>query len=95
MLWFVISTKISSVLSLKLPTEIILGRIVQSVTFLSADTCLTANPGVVSLILAWSHTFVAIDPELISMAILLPSADARRVVVSYKRKYVHEFLVNC
>ena len=27
-------------------------------------------------------------------AILLPSADSRRVVVSYKRKYVHEVLVN-
>ena len=30
---------------------------------------------------------------IISMAILLPSADSRRVLVSYKRKYVHE--VNC
>ena len=30
----------------------------------------------------------------ISMAILLPSADSRRVVVSYKQKYVHEVLVN-
>ena len=29
------------------------------------------------------------------MAILLPSADSRRVVVSYKRKYVHKVLVNC
>ena len=28
------------------------------------------------------------------MAILLPSADSRRVVVSYKQKYVHEVLVN-
>ena len=28
-------------------------------------------------------------------AILLPYADSRRVVVSYKRKYVHEALVNC
>ena len=28
------------------------------------------------------------------MAIILPSADSRRVVVSYKRKYVHEVLVN-
>ena len=28
------------------------------------------------------------------MAILLPSADSRRVVVNYKRKYVHEVLVN-
>ena len=33
--------------------------------------------------------------EIISTAILLLSADSRRVVVSYKRKYVHEVLVNC
>ena len=32
--------------------------------------------------------------EIISMAILLPFADSRRVVVSYKRKHVHEVLVN-
>ena len=31
----------------------------------------TADPGVVSLILAWSHTFVVIDHEIISMVILL------------------------
>ena len=36
-----------------------------------------------------------INHEIISTAILLPSADSRRVVVSYKRKYVHEVLVNC
>ena len=30
-----------------------------------------------------------------STAILLPSADSRRVVFSYKRKYVHKVLVNC
>ena len=35
-----------------------------------------------------------IDYEIISMDILLPSADSRRVVVSYKQKYVHEVLVN-
>ena len=35
-----------------------------------------------------------IDHEIISMAILLPSADSRRVVVSYKGKYVHQILVN-
>ena len=58
-------------------------------------TCLTADPGVVSLIPAPSHTFVEIDHEIISMAILIPSADSRRVVVSYKGKYVHEVLVNC
>ena len=47
-----------------------------------------------SLIQAWSHTFVEIDDEIISMVILLPSADSRKVVVSYKPKYVHEVLVN-
>ena len=50
---------------------------------LSADTCLTADPGVASLIPARSNTFVKIDCEIISMDILLPSADSRRVVVSY------------
>ena len=39
---------------------------------------------VASLILARSYTFVEIDPEIISTVILLPSADSRRVVVSYK-----------
>ena len=44
----------------------------------------------------FAHTFVEIDHEIISTVILLPSADnSRRVVVSYKRKYVHEVLVNC
>ena len=58
-------------------------------------TCLTADPGVESSIPAWSHTFVEIDHKIISTAILLPSADSRRVVVSYKQKYVHKVLVNC
>ena len=53
----------------------------------------------ISLIPARSHTFVEIDHEIISMVILLPSAESfkelRRVVVSYKRKYVHKVLVNC
>ena len=53
-------------------------------------TCLTADPGVVSSISALSHTFVEIDHEIISTAILLPSPDSR----SYKRKYVHIVLVN-
>ena len=64
------------------------GHVAQSVTCLAADTCLTADPGVASSILARSHTFVEIDVQIISMVILLPSADSRRVVVSYKRKYV-------
>ena len=41
------------------------------------------------------HTFVEIDHEIISTDILLSSANSRRVVVSYRRKYVHEVLVNC
>ena len=53
---------------------------------LTADICLTADPGVASLITAHSHTFVEIDHEKISKAILVPSADSRRVVVSYQQK---------
>ena len=69
-------------------------RVAQSVTYLTADTCLTADLWVGSSIPAKSHTFVEIDHEIISMAILLPSADSRRVGVSYKRKYVNKVLVN-
>ena len=42
-----------------------------------------------------SHTFVEIDHEIISTAILLPSPDSRRFVVRYKQNYVHEVLVKC
>ena len=56
-------------------------------------TCLTGDSVVASSITARSHTFVKIDHEIISAAILLPYADSRRVVVSYKRKYVHKVLV--
>ena len=59
------------------------------------SACLTADPGVASSIPARSHTFVEIDHEIISTVILLfPLIYSRRVVVSYKRKYVHELLVN-
>ena len=57
--------------------------------------CLTAEPGMASWSPARSHTFVEIDHEIISTAKLLPPADSRRVVVSYKPKYAHEVLVNC
>ena len=67
----------------------------QSVTSWTADMCLSPNPGVRSSIPAGSNTFVEIDNEIFSTAILLPSADSRRVVVSNKRKYVHYVLVNC
>ena len=59
--------------------------------------CLTADPGVASLIPALSHTFMEIDREIISTAILLPirwSNESKGVVASYKLKYVHEVLVN-
>ena len=48
----------------------------QSVTCLATDACLTADPGGASSIPAQSHTFVEIDHEIISTAILLPSADS-------------------
>ena len=69
------------------------GCVAQSVACLTADTCLTTDPGVTSSIPARSHTFMEIDHEIISKTILLPSADSRKVGVSYKRKYVQEVLV--
>ena len=51
-------------------------RVAQSVTCLATDASLTADPGVESLIPAWSHTFVVIDHEIISTVILLPSAES-------------------
>ena len=39
------------------------------------------------------NIFSEIDHEIISTAILLPSADSRRVVVSCKQKYVQEVQV--
>ena len=52
-------------------------------------------PGVASSIPARYHTFVENDHEIISTVILLlPLIYSRRVVVSYKRKYVHKLLVN-
>ena len=52
------------------------GRVAQSVMCLTADICLTTDHGVASLIPAWSNTFVEIDHEIISTAILLPSAES-------------------
>ena len=57
----------------------------QSVTCLTTDARVTADPGVTSSIPAWSHTFVEIDHEFISMIISsLPLIYSRRVVASYK-----------
>ena len=57
------------------------GRIAQFVMCLATDMCLTVDPGVANLIPAWSHTFRKIDHEIISMVILLPSAE------SFKKGY--------
>ena len=62
--------------------------------YLTSDTCLLSDPGFASSIQARSHTFVEVDHEIISTAILLPSADSNRVVVIYKGKYVYVVLVN-
>ena len=51
------------------------GRVAQSVRCLATDACLTEDQGVSSSISVRSHTFVEIDHEMISMVILLPSAD--------------------
>ena len=52
------------------------GRVAHSVMCLATDACLTADPGVVSSILVRYYTFVEFDHEIISTAILLPSADS-------------------
>ena len=72
-------------------------RVEQPATCLTADIRLTADPGVAILIPARSHTFVEVYYEIIPKAIILPSADSRKVFVSYKRKneYMHEVLANC
>ena len=63
-------------------------QLAQSVTCLAAYTCLTADPGVASSMPARSYTFMEIDDD--DEVILFPSAASRRVVFSYKHKYVHE-----
>ena len=72
-------------------------HVAQLVTCLATDESLTADPGFASSIPARSHTFVEIDHEIISTSFSsLPLNRSRRIVVSYKRKYVHEVLVlNC
>ena len=51
------------------------GGVAQSVTCLATDACLTAGPGVASLIPARSYTLMEIDLEIFSAVILLPSAE--------------------
>ena len=68
-------------------------RVAQSVMCLATDATLTEDSGVAISIPTRSHTFVEIDQ--LSMIILLPSAESfKKGFVTYKRKYVHETLVN-
>ena len=52
------------------------GGVAQLVTCQATDACLTADPGVASLISVRSHTFMEIDYEMISTVTLLSSADS-------------------
>ena len=53
-----------------------MGCIAQSVTCLATDACLFADPVVASFIPAQYHTFLELDHEIISMGILLASAES-------------------
>ena len=70
------------------------GCAAQSVTCLATDGSQNADPGVASSIPAPSHTLLEIDHEIRTFS-SFPLNHSRRVVVSYKRKYVQEVLVNC
>ena len=63
---------------------------------LATVASLTADPGVASLIPTQSHTFLEIHHEIISMVILLPSAESFKMgCCQLLAKYVQEVLVNC
>ena len=66
----------SKVTSRNATATYLLGRVALVVTCLATDASLTADPGVASSFLAWSHTFTEIDYEIISTVILLPSAES-------------------
>ena len=67
--------KLQLLMLLQLHLSYPLGLVAQSVACLATDAKLTADPGVVSSILARSNTLVEIDHEIISTGILLPSAE--------------------
>ena len=71
------------------------GRVAQLVTCLATDAGLIADLGVVSSILARSHTFLEIDYEIISMVILLPSAELfKKGCCQLQEKVSNKVLVN-
>ena len=62
--------------------------VTQQVTCLTTDVCQAADPGVVSLIPAQSHTFVEIDHEIISNVILPPQPIQEGLFAAYSSMYV-------
>ena len=72
------------------------GRLAQSVTFLATDVCLTADPGVASLIQARSHIFVEVDYEIPYTVILLTSAESfKKGCCQLQAKVCAQILVSC
>ena len=68
------------------------GRVAHPITCLTEESCLAADPRVMSSIPARSHTFVEFDHEIFYTANLLPSPDSRKVVVRVVVSY--EVLAN-
>ena len=72
------------------------GGVAQLVACLATDASLTADPGVASSIPAQYHTFVEIDHEIISMVILLPSAESfKKGCCQLQVKVCARILVKC
>ena len=73
------------------PDETVHNRVTymaQLVTCLATEACLTADPGVTSSILVRPLTFMEIGHEIISVVILLPSAESFKMGCCYKRIFV-------
>ena len=75
-------------MNLILYKPVIFCLLLSSVNILSCTTqsvtCLTADPGVASFIQAQSNTFMEIDHEIISTAILLPLIQEGLLLVTSK-----------
>ena len=72
------------VLMMEIRRSYIPSHVVQSVTCLATDVCLTADRGVTSLITARSHTFMDIMKSFIRSFSSLPLNHSRGDVFIYK-----------
>ena len=75
------------------PDKEIFSRVAQSVTCLATDACPTADPGVASSIPVRSHTFVAIDHEIISTS--FSSLQEGLLSVTSESMYTNYWLTAC